>query len=91
MKGRVYPNKGAFIVRFGNVSKYCRTKDEANRMLTGMRWESYRGTYDPRDYGPGKPLAFDKLADKYLIYKIFFSCSHCFSTFTASSLRSISF
>lgn len=70
MIGRIYPNKGGFVVRFGrNLSKWFKHEIEAERFLTGLRYETDKGTFDPRDYHSSKPLAFNNLADKWLAKK----------------------
>jgi len=67
MKGRIYPTKDGFIVRFGrDVSKWFKHEIEAERFLNYLRVETDQGTFDPRDYRSDKPLAFCNLADKWL-------------------------
>jgi integrase len=70
MKGRVYQVRDGFIVRFGRaISKRFRTMEEAERFLTGLRYENDKGTFDLRDYAKDKPLSFSNLADQYLEVK----------------------
>jgi integrase len=70
MKGNIYKNKGGYMVRFGrDVSKWFKRLDEAERFLNGLRYETDKGTFDIRDYQTDKPLAFEKLAEKYLEVK----------------------
>jgi integrase len=70
MKGRVYKVVDGFIVRFGRaISKRFRSLDEAERFLTGLRYENDKGTFDLRDYAKNKPLSFSNLADDYLRVK----------------------
>jgi len=65
MKGRIYPTRDGFIVRFGrDISKWFKHEVEAERFLIGLRYETDKGTFDPRDYKGDKPLAFCNLADK---------------------------
>ena len=66
MKGRIYPNKGGYVVRFGRlISKWFKDRAEAERFLTGLRYETDKGTFDIRDYQKEKPLSFSNLADQY--------------------------
>jgi integrase len=70
MKGRIYANRGGYVVRFGrDVSRRFKHLDQAERFLTALRYKTDQGEYDKRDYMAGRPLAFDTLADKYLDYK----------------------
>jgi len=68
MKGRIYPAKGGgHIVRFGReVSKWFKTLAAAERFLTGLRYETDKGTFDIRDYAPGRPMAVENLVAQYL-------------------------
>jgi len=67
MKGSIYPNKGGYVVRFGRgLSKWFKHEIEAERFLIGLRYETDKGTFDPRDYHSSKPLSFSNLADKWL-------------------------
>ncbi len=71
MKGRIYKDKrGYWIVRFGrDITRTFKDEREAERALTGMRYEEDRGVFDPRDYMKAKPLAFDTLAQRWLEIK----------------------
>ena len=67
MKGRIYPNKGGFMVRFGrDISRWFKHREMAERYLTGLRYETDQGKFDKRDYQKDRPLSFDTLAEKYL-------------------------
>jgi integrase len=70
MKGRIYPTKDGFVVRFGrDISKWFRDLPDAERFLTGLRYETDKGSFDPRDYAGDKPLSLSNLADQYLKHK----------------------
>jgi len=70
MKGRIYPNRGGFVVRFGrDISKWFKHREQAERFLTGLRYETDQGKFDDRDYRPDRPLSFDVLAEKYMVQK----------------------
>jgi len=69
MKGRIYENKGGFIVRFGQISKWYKHKEQAERFLNGLRYETDKGTFDQRDYDKDRPLAFIHQAEKYVEFK----------------------
>ena len=70
MKGRIYKNKGFYLVRFGcDLQKWFKQKAEAERFLTGIRYETDQGKFDPRDYAKDKPLAFSNLARQYVDFK----------------------
>lgn len=70
MKGRIYEVRKGFQVRFGrNITKWFKNREEAERFLTGLRYENDKGTFDLRDYAPGKPLAFSTLSAQYLNQK----------------------
>ena len=70
MKGRIYSNKGGYMVRFGrDISKWFKHLYQAERFLTGLRYETDKGSFDARDYQKDKPLAFGNLAKKYLSHK----------------------
>lgn len=55
------------FVRFGRAIKR-RFKDypTAARFLNGLRFETDKGSFDPRDYSPNKPLSFTTLSEEYL-------------------------
>ena len=62
---------GKFIVRFGRkITKRFRTYDEATRFLTGLRYETDKGSFDERDYRKNYPLGFETQARKWLKIKI---------------------
>lgn len=66
MKGRIYANKGGYIVRFGRgISKWFKHEQQAERFLNGLRYENDKGTYDERDYQKDRPMAFIHLAEQY--------------------------
>ena len=70
MKGNIYRTKYGFQVRFGRgVSKHCKTLEAAERFLTGIRFKTDEGTFDPRDYKKGNPLGFSNLVEKWLNVK----------------------
>lgn len=76
MKGRIYPTRDGYVVRFGrDVSKWFRDLPDAERFLTGLRYETDKGTFDPRDHAGNKPLSFFNLADQHLKHK-----QQCFRT-----------
>lgn len=61
---------GRFIVQFGRQArKRFKSFETAERFLTGIRYEVDRNTFDSRDYNTGNPLAFNNLAEKWLVYK----------------------
>ena len=50
MKGSIYPYKKGYMVRFGrDVSKWFKSNEQAERFLTGLRYEVDKGTFDIRD------------------------------------------
>jgi integrase len=58
---------GYFRVVFGRqVQKRFSSYTEACRFLTGLRYETDKGTFDARDYATDNPLAFDTLAESFL-------------------------
>jgi hypothetical protein len=70
MKGSIYPTKYGYQVRFGRkIGKHFKTLAAAERFLTGLRYETDRGTFDLRDYRSNMPLGFSNLADKWLELK----------------------
>ncbi len=70
MKGNIYQYQpGKFMVRFQNICRRFGGKAEAERFLTGLRYEMDKGTYDPRDYCKDRPLGFENLVEKYLSRK----------------------
>lgn len=55
------------FVRFGrDIKRRFKSYEQASRFLNGVRYETDKGSYDPRDYAPSKPLSFSKLSEKYL-------------------------
>jgi len=66
-----HPNQKAnsFRVYFKGISKRCSSYAEASRALTGYRFKTDENTFDARDYRKENPLAFDKLANDYLLVK----------------------
>ena len=59
-----------FRVRFGReIHKRFKTVQEAERFLTGVRYEVDKGTFDARDYKKDQPLGFTTLADSWLTFK----------------------
>jgi len=70
MKGGIYPTKYGYQVRYGRkLTKHFKSLPEAERFLTGIRYESDRGTFDIRDYQRNNPLGFENQADKWLEFK----------------------
>ncbi|OQY01368.1 MAG: hypothetical protein B6I22_14660, partial [Desulfobacteraceae bacterium 4572_123] len=70
MRGQIYPYRNGFMVRFGRgISKWFKTREQAERMLTGLRFAVDQGTFDPRDYAADRPLSFENLAEAYLEHK----------------------
>lgn len=62
---------GRFRVQFGrNTRRRFSNYDEAERFLTGLRWEVDQGTFDPRDYRINNPLGFETQAKKWLEIKM---------------------
>lgn len=56
-----------FIVRFGRaITKRFSNYHDAERFLTGLRFENDKGTFDIRDYRRNNPLGFENLANKWL-------------------------
>ena len=67
MKGKIKETSpGRFEVWFGRIHKRFRGRIEAERFLTGVRYEEDKGSFDPRDYQRDKPLGFATLANKWL-------------------------
>ncbi len=59
-----------FRVQFGrNTRRRFSAYREAERFITGLRWEVDQGTYDPRDYKINHPLGFETQAEKWLKIK----------------------
>jgi integrase len=61
---------GKFYVRFGRaITKRFSDYHEAERFLTGLRFENDKGTFDVRDYRKENPLGFENLANKWIEQK----------------------
>jgi integrase len=58
-----------FRVYFKSVSKRFSSYDEAQRFLTGLRYETDKGTFDQREYRKDLPLSFQNLALQWLQIK----------------------
>lgn len=58
-----------FRVHFDKVKRRCKSYDEAQRFLTGLRYKTDENTFDERDYSREKPLSFMTLASKWLDVK----------------------
>ena len=70
MKGNIYQVDGGFRVRYGRyIQKRFRSREEAERFLTGIRFKDDEGTLDFRDYAGSNPLAFDRLTEEWLELK----------------------
>jgi len=70
MKGRIYPTPHGYQVRFGRkLTKRFKDLVEAERFLTGVRFETDRGIFDIRDYQKDHPLGFATQSDKWLKLK----------------------
>ncbi len=74
MRGGIYRvkinGKTYHQVKFkGGISFTRASRAEAERILNGLRYETDRGTLDPRDYRKDQPLAFNRLATQWLKHK----------------------
>jgi integrase len=58
-----------FRVYFKGVTKRFSSYQEASRHLTGLRFETDNGRFDPREYRKSKPLGFENLAYQWLKIK----------------------
>lgn len=58
-----------FAVKFQQIYKRFSSYQQAQRFLTGVRFEVDHNKFDPRDYQKDQPLGFENLADQYLDYK----------------------
>jgi len=59
-----------FVVRYEKITKRFNNYPAALQFLTGLRFQEGSGQFDARDYQvKSKPLAFDKLADEWLLLK----------------------
>ena len=82
MRGQIYKHRNGFMVRFGrDISKWFKTQEQAERFLTGLRFEMDTGKFNPREYASGRPLSFTKQAQAYQDHKA--------GTVKPSSLRNI--
>jgi len=68
MKGNIYKTKYGYQVRFGKITKRFKKHELvlAERFLTGLRYETDRGTFDIRDYRQDNPLGFENKVDEFL-------------------------
>ena len=55
-----------FKVLFRGLCKRFRSYDDAERFLTGVRYETDTGRYDEKDYRRENPLAFGSVSERYL-------------------------
>ena len=70
MKGGIYKTKYGWQVRFGRkITKHFTEKGSAERFLTGLRFETDKGSFDIRDYRSDHPLGFTNLAEQWLDQK----------------------
>jgi integrase len=58
-----------FRVYFKGVTKRFSSYQEASRHITGLRFETDNGKFDPREYRKSKPLGFENLATQWLKLK----------------------
>jgi integrase len=58
-----------FRVYFRGVTKRFSSYQEASRHLTGLRFETDNGKFDPREYRKSKPLGFENLSHQWLKIK----------------------
>jgi hypothetical protein len=70
MKGTIGRNKSGkgapYYVKFGNIYRRFWDEAEANRFLTGLRWEVDRGSFDARDHAADQPLGVANLIEEYI-------------------------
>ena len=72
MKGSICKTPSGYIVKYPTGQKYKRiqirrrTLEEAERLLTALRYHDDEGTLDIRDWNGGASLAFDTLAKQWL-------------------------
>ncbi len=57
------------FVKFPGVFRRFKNYDEAAYFLSGIRYETSKGTFDERDYKKANPLGFANLTEKYLEIK----------------------
>jgi len=61
---------GKFFVKFGrDIFKNFKHYIDAERFLTGLRYETDKGSFDIRDYRADNPLGFEHLANKWIDQK----------------------
>jgi integrase len=54
-------------VRFGrDIKRRFKAYEAASRFLNGVRYESDKGSFDPRDYSANRPLSFTNLSERYI-------------------------
>ena len=58
-----------FKVKFRGIYRRFKSYENAQRWLTGLRFEHDRGQFDPRDYRTDNPLGFETLAHQFLEVK----------------------
>ena len=64
-----HPQVGAttFIVRFGSdIYRRFKNYQQATQFLTGLRYKTGEGSYDPNDYRKENPNGFRNLSERYL-------------------------
>jgi len=68
MKGGIYKTRYGYQVRFGKITKRFKKNQlaDAERFLTGLRYETDRGTFDIRDYQQDNPLGFANKVDEFI-------------------------
>lgn len=68
MKGGIYPTRYGYQVRFGKITKRFKKQELAlaERFLTGLRYETDRGTFDIRDYRRDNPMGFENKVDEFI-------------------------
>ena len=59
----------SFRVKFGKVFKRFKDYESARRFLTGLRYETDKGTFDARDYKRDNPLGFEVQTTRFLKIK----------------------
>lgn len=73
MIGGIYENKSGkgarWRVKFKSVHRRFADYREAERFLTGLRFQHDQGHFDPRDWMKDKPLGFANLAEQWLAYR----------------------
>ena len=67
-RGSIYTDSRGYVrVYFdGEYYRFSRDREAAERLLATIEGKAVEGNYDKRDYAPGQPLAFDKLAEDWL-------------------------